>query len=253
MPGRGLIVKSDALNLLKALPAATADIVFLDPPFNLGKRYGRRRAKSDAMGTTEYELYMNSVMNEAVRILAPGGTLYLYHLPKWALVFGATLQTQLELRHWIAISMKNGFMRGRKRLYPAHYALLMFSRGTPAHFHRPKTKIQTCRHCGEDVKDYGGYRRYLRSGINLTDFWDDISPVRHKKFKSRKANELPTRLTDRVALISGFKSGLIVDPFAGTGSVVLAAARRGMRFVAGDREFTQFRLLERRLTTISNQ
>jgi hypothetical protein len=40
-------------------------------------------------------------------------------------------------------------------------------------------------------------------GINLSDLWDDLSPVRHKYSKYRSANQLPIRLTDRVLKTAG--------------------------------------------------
>ena len=72
-------------------------------------------------------------------------------------------------RHWIAVSMKGTFPRGRK-LYPAHYALLYFTKGVPRIFNRDQVRlpIPKSRHCNKDVKDYGGHRKYLNPlGLNL--------------------------------------------------------------------------------------
>jgi site-specific DNA-methyltransferase (adenine-specific) len=130
--------------------------------------------------------------------------------------------------------MKNGFVRG-SHLYPAHYALLMFTKGKPRKFSRPRIAPQECRTCGELVKDYGGYRPIIqRKGINLSDFWDDLSPVRHANSKHRAANELPALLFHRILTMVGSRGSLYVDPFGGSGSGVIAAARRGMRFAACD-------------------
>lgn len=55
---------------------------------------------------------------------------------------------------------------------------------------------------------------------NLTDVWDDIPPVRHWKFKSRKrtANQLSTKLLDRVIQISTEEDDVVLDPFGGSGT-----------------------------------
>src|SRR5262245_36288466 len=87
----------------------------------------------------------------------------------------------MAFRHWIALSMKGSFPRGRK-LYPAHYALLYITKGPPAVFNRVRLPIPACRQCGGDIKDYGGHRRFLNPmGLNLTDFWEDTAPARHQK------------------------------------------------------------------------
>lgn len=229
----GLLVNGDALTVLRAMAPGVADIVFLDPPFNLGKEYGPE-ATIEHSHATEYEEYLKRVVDESIRILAPGGALFLYHLPNWALTIGAYARPRLELRHWIAVGMKNGFARGN-RLYPAHYALLYMTKGPPARFSRPKVSPLECRVCGELVKDYGGYRAIIEEkGINLSDIWDDISPVRHKHLKHRHANQLPLQLTDRIVAIAGGRGRLLVDPFAGTGTTLVSAYHAKMRFVGAD-------------------
>jgi site-specific DNA-methyltransferase (adenine-specific) len=250
---RGTIAVGDALLFLQSMRTDAADVIFLDPPFNLGKTYCRRRPKLDIMLDSEYAKWFTEILIESTRVLRQGGTLYLYHLPVWALRFGAFLDGKLSFKHWIAISMKNGFIRGR-RLYPAHYALLMFTKGDPLHFSRPKLALRRCRHCGEYIKDYGGYLPIVEArGINLSDFWEDLSPVRHASRKHRRANELPELLFERVIEISGSPDSLYVDPFAGTGSGVIAAARRRMRFAACDLVAANCRLVENRLDLLRKE
>jgi site-specific DNA-methyltransferase (adenine-specific) len=225
------VYASEALDLLGSLPNKSARIVFLDPPFNLGKVYSNSR---DNLPGHDYEDWLTRVMVESVRILEPGGSLFVYHLPIWGMKIGAWLIEELEFRHWIAVSMKSGFARGR-RLYPAHYSLLYFTKGEPASFKRPRISPVRCRHCDELIKDYGGYWPVIqKKGLNLSDVWEDISPVRHASTKTRQPNELPRKLVDRVLAIAGRKGKLFVDPFCGSGAAALAAANCGMRVIASD-------------------
>lgn len=232
---RGRVVQSDGMDFLVSLNGDISDIIFLDPPFNLGKKYGVSKSSMDRRSDIEYEVFMARVLDEAVRILKPGGALYLYHIPIWAMIFGNLLQRNLDFQHWIAISMKNGFVRGNS-LYPAHYALLYFTKGKPNSFTRPKIPLSRCRHCHELIKDYGGYTKYMRDGVNLSDVWDDISPVRHSKYKNRIPNELSPTILDRIIEISGLEHGLLVDPFVGAGTSIAAASKGRMHFIAADRE-----------------
>jgi site-specific DNA-methyltransferase (adenine-specific) len=243
----GSVHAGDALEFMRSLQPQSARIVFLDPPFNLGKAYGGRGRASDLRPEAEYEQWLLQVLDESVRVLDQGGTLYLYHLPIWAMRLGAHLEKKLDFRHWIAISMKNGFVRG-KRLYPAHYSLLMLTKGEPTVLNRPKTAPVECRHCGKYIKDYGGYKSIIEEkGINLSDFWEDVSPVRHAQRKNRVANELPQIIFDRVMQISSEAGALYLDPFAGSGGGVLSAAAAGMRFAACDIVPSNCQLIVKRL------
>jgi site-specific DNA-methyltransferase (adenine-specific) len=242
----GDIFLGDALAFLNKMDANIASIVFLDPPFNLGKDYGNGK-RQDLRPHSEYIEWLIKLIREAGRVLKPGGALYVYHLPRVATQLTALLNELFHFRHWIAVSMKNTFVRG-KCLYPAHYALLYYTKGSPGHFHRPKLAPQKCRKCGCYIKDYGGYRHIIEDkGINLSDVWDDMSPVRHNNLKSRRPNELPMTLMERIISISGAPKELYVDPFAGGGSGVLAAMRAGMRFATCDIEEEYCRLVSLRI------
>jgi site-specific DNA-methyltransferase (adenine-specific) len=58
----------------------------------------------------------------------------------------------------------------------------------PKTFNEQRLPLENCRHCGGDIRDYGGYKDKLNlKGINLTDVWYDIPPVRHSKYKNRNS------------------------------------------------------------------
>jgi site-specific DNA-methyltransferase (adenine-specific) len=93
--------------------------------------------------------------------------------------------------------------------------------------------MEVCPNCSEDLRDYGGYKdRMNPAGINLTDVWFDISPVRHAKYKKRKgANELPVRLLDRVIEMSSNPGDLVFDPFGGAGTTYIVSEIKQRRWV----------------------
>lgn len=144
--------------------------------------------------------------------------------------------------------MKGTFRRG-SRLYPAHYSLLYYTKGEPRVFNNLRTAIPTCRHCGGEIPDYGGHRDKLHpDGLNLTDFWTDTSPNRHKKYKVRKGvNELKLMIPERAILISTNEDDLVLDPFGGGGSTYQAAQKNGRNWIGielFDCEHIKKRLLE---------
>ena len=217
----GKLYQCDCLDLLPTIPTESVDVVFADPPFNLRKDYGR--LVNDNLEDEKYLAWSYQWLGELSRILKPGGSLFVYNLPKWNIHFAAFLARSLVFRHWIAINIKTTLpIPGR--LYPSHYSLLYFSKGKPRVFNRPRVPIPTCRHCGGDIKDYGGHRKWLNpAGLNLTDVWDDIPPVRHRKYKSRAANELSVKLLQRVLEIASEEGDLVLDPFGGGGTTYYIA------------------------------
>lgn len=244
---QGSIYDVDCNVFLKLIRDEVVDTVFADPPFNLNKEYGVK--SKDDLAPDEYLEWCKKWINEASRTLKPGGAFFLYNIPKWNIHLGAHMSSiGLEFRHWIAVNIKLGLpIQGR--LYPSHYSLLYFTKGKPNTFRKIRTPIAACRHCGGDVKDYGGHRDALNpKGINLMDVWDDIPPVRHTKYKSseRKANALSSKLLDRVVEISTVQNDLVIDPFGGSGTTFAVCEAKHRRWLGTDIDFAD--VIKERLT-----
>jgi site-specific DNA-methyltransferase (adenine-specific) len=215
----GVLFENDCMDVLPHVRDESVDTMFADPPFNLGKSYGDRF--DDNLPDTEYVAWCKRWLDECIRIVKPGGSLFLYNLPKWNILLGAHLmQRRMTFRHDIAVSIKLSLpIPGR--LYPAHYSLLYFTKGKPKTFRRIRTPIEVCRHCGGEIKDYGGHRDAMNpKGVNLMDVWTDIPPVRHWKFKSKKRtqNQLSTKLVRRAIVMSTRPGEVVLDPFGGAGT-----------------------------------
>jgi site-specific DNA-methyltransferase (adenine-specific) len=229
-PG-GLFFQADALDLLANIKSGSIDLAFADPPFNLGKDYQNANFGDD-MGPEFYRAWCRTWLLELVRVLRPGGSLFIYHLPKWLIEFGDWLNTihWVEYKAWIALKMKSGFpVRGR--IHPAHYGLLQYAKiGAPATFNVVRTRSPICRHCGELIRDYGGYKdkykKYELEGamwVQISDFWEDTRPARQEKTRNKLINELPVQIPERIILLATKPGDVVLDCFAGGGSTLHAA------------------------------
>ncbi len=219
---QGRLYQGDCLEIMPLLRSDSIDLLFADPPFNLQKDYGGQ--VNDQLGNDQYVDWCHRWIDEGIRILKPGGAFYLYNLPKWNILLSSYMAQRLTFRHWIAVDIKFSLpIQGR--LYPSHYSLLYFIKGAkPNTFDPPRLPLETCRHCGGEIKDYGGYKNKMNpKGVNLSDVWTDIPPVRHAKYKNRQANELSLRMMDRILDISSKEGDVVFDPFGGSGTTYVAA------------------------------
>lgn len=234
----GALFDGDCMALLPKLRSECIDTVFADPPFNLGKKYGTKT--NDSIAEDAYVKWCCSWIDECIRILKPGGSFFLYNLPRWNVLLGSHMLARgLQFRHWIAVEM-SACLPISGRLHPSHYSLLYLSKGKPKTFRKIRTPILKCRHCDGEIKDYGGHRGALHAkGLNLKDVWSDIPPVRHAKFKSgdRKANALSTKLLDRVVEMSTLPGEVIFDPFGGSGTTFAVAEAKGREWLGTELDF----------------
>lgn len=252
----GALFDGDCTDFLRNVRPDTIDTVFADPPFNLKKQYGAK--SNDNLPESEYVQWCKEWLDECIRVLKPGGSLYLYNLPRWNIILGAFLMERgLTFRHDITVEIKSSLpIAGR--LYPAHYSLLYLTKGKPKTFRKIRTPIEVCRHCGGEVKDYGGHRSAMNPlGVNLKDVWTDIPPVRHKKFKAkdRPANALSTKLLDRVVEMSTVEGEIVLDPFGGSGTTFAVCEKKNRYWLGSELDFAmqiKDRLIDREIAHHAN-
>lgn len=227
----GRLYQGDCIEVMRTVESDAVDLIFADPPFNLKKLYPS--GIDDNLKEQQYIAWCEEWLAECVRILKPGGSLFLWNLPKWHTTFSGCLNTMLTFRHWIAVDIKYSLpIPGR--LYPSHYSLLYYCKGEkPNTFHPDRLAMEICPKCSTDLKDYGGYKDKMNpDGINLTDVWYDIPPVRHSKYKKREgANELSIKLLDRIIEMASEEGDLVFDPFGGSGTTYAVAEIKKRRWL----------------------
>lgn len=230
----GKLFNVDCMDLLHSIPSNYIDMIFVDPPFNLSKSYPSKI--NDSLSYDNYIRWSEQWLMECCRILKTGGSFFLWNLPKWNFIYASILNEYLYFRNWIAVDIKYS-LPIKNRLYPSHYSLLYFVKGKyPSVFSPDRLEMKTCKKCFNEIKDYGGYKNKMNPhGINLSDVWDDISPVRHSKYKKRKdANELPLKLLDRIIEMSTKEDDIVLDPFGGSGTTYIVAELKKRKWIGSE-------------------
>lgn len=225
----GSLYRGDCISFLQQVSDEKYDLIFADPPFNLDKFY--LSEIDDSMSDASYLEWSYSWIDLCIQKLKPGGSFFIWNLPKWNTYFSKYLNDKLLFRNWIAVDMKFSLPIASK-LYPSHYSLLYYSKGIPNVFAPDRLPMEVCKKCYSEIKDYGGYKSKMNPrGINLSDVWFDIPPVRHSKYKRRKeANELSLKLMDRIIELSTNPGDLVFDPFGGAGTTYIAAELKERRW-----------------------
>ena len=203
-------------------------MAFADPPFNLRKKY---KAHKDQMEMDDYLRWCEAWMREMIRVVKPGGAVFVHNIPKWLTFYAAILNREAVFKHWIAWDAPTSPMG--KSLLPSHYGVLYYIKdGERAKFRDVRYPHPRCRNCGRLLKDYGGKKDALHPfGPLVSDVWSDLHRIRHSRHRDDHPCQLPLALLERLTLMSTDEGDLILDPFLGTGTTAVAAARLGRRHI----------------------
>lgn len=223
--------QEDCLTLMQRMPAASVDMVFADPPFNLKKKY---MSYKDNLPFRKYMNWTETWIKESLRILKPSGSLFVYNIPRLLTYTAGILDELAHFRHWIAWN-SHGRPLG-KTMQPAHYGILFYSKSREVKFYDVRAPHPKCRKCQTYLKDYGG-KEHLRHkfGYQISDVWNDIHRVRHnvRRIDSHPC-QLPVPLIERMILMTTDEGDMVFEPFAGSGTGAVAAKQMGRSYIGAE-------------------
>ena len=238
------IIHGDCIESMQQIPSDSIDVTFADPPFNLKKKYGSYK---DEKGTDDYLNWCKQWILEMVRITKPSGSVFLHNIPKWLTYYTGFLNEVADFRHWIAWDAPTAPMG--KTLQPSHYGILFYAKNQRENkFYKIRYPHKRCRKCGYLLKDYGGKKKILHPfGPLVPDVWSDIHRIRHNKHRDPHPCQLPVHLLERLLLMSTDEGDVILDPFMGTGTTAVAAARLGRHVIGIDIDPQYVEITQRKL------
>ncbi len=113
--------------------------------------------------------------------------------------------------------------------------------GVTRHWRYSKEKMQKLYEEGRIIQKRPGlvpaYKRYLDEmpGVALQDVWDDIRPLgAQAKERLGYPTQKPTALLERIVQIGSQPGDLVLDPFCGCGTAIVAAQQLGRRWIGID-------------------
>ncbi len=230
----GKIVNQDIFEVAAYLPKGFADLIILDPPYNLSKNFHGHLFGEK--GRTEYRAYFESVLEAVIPALRADGTMYVCSDWKTSVLIAPILEERLWVRNRITWEREKG--RGAKANWKNNTEDIWFcTRSEPYYFDvdavKLKRKVIAPYRNGEGKpKDWeegadGNYRLTHPSNI-----WTDITiPFWSMPENTDHPTQKPEKLLARLILASTAKGGFVFDPFLGSGATAVAAKKLGRRFL----------------------
>jgi site-specific DNA-methyltransferase (adenine-specific) len=271
-----LLIEGDNLEVLAKLPAGAFDMIYVDPPFNTGKRqrreelkvtrveageegerggFGGRRYHARVVQALQYDdafddylEFIGPRLEEARRLLAEHGTLYV-HLDYREVHYVKVLLDSLFGRDNFLNEIVWAYDYGgkAKRKWPAkHDTILVYVKDAKRY------------HFDSDEVDR---EPYMAPGLVTAEkaelgkrpvdvWWHTIVPTNGKE-KTGYPTQKPEGIVKRMVLASSRPGGWCLDFFAGSGTLGAVAAKSGRRFVLIDSSPDAIAVSEKRLKSLT--
>lgn len=229
--GLGQVHVMDAVQGLFRLPSKSVSLIFADPPYNIGVKYGQN--SSDGRPHDSYLRWCDEWFEGSARALKPGGSAYFMHYPEVCAQWAARIDKWFTVRRWITWhfptnigqSPKNWTRSSRTILYCTKEGPVTFnSKADPQPYRNPKDRR---------------VRKRIQSGSNGVtpyDVWEYDLVKNVSQSKTSWPNQVPVPLVERIIKVSSSPGDLVCDPFMGSGTTAEAAFLNGREWIGFDVE-----------------
>jgi site-specific DNA-methyltransferase (adenine-specific) len=229
----GRIIQQDFHDVSRFLPPAFADLVILDPPYNLTKNYNGHVFQ--AKEAEAYRNWFDAVISTLVPLLRPTATVYA--CSDWqtsALIF-PILDAHFHVRNRITWEREKG--RGAKTNWKNNTEDIWFCTISDKYYFdveavKLKRRVIAPYRTGDgEPKDWeesanGNYRLTHPSNI-----WSDITvPFWSMPENTDHPTQKPEKLIAKLILASSRPREFVFDPFLGSGTTVVVAKKLGRQY-----------------------
>jgi site-specific DNA-methyltransferase (adenine-specific) len=229
-----LVLNGDCIEKLRTIPDNSIDFAFVDPPYNLKKKYS---GYSDDLDIQEYFNWCDEWLFELSRVLKPGRTLALLNIPLLSVRHFLYMQTILKYQNWL---VWDALAFPVRLIMPAHYTILCFTKGesrelpcfTGESTHIRLSSAPKTFNAFEPLADGFCLRENcvdtriaakIHDKTKLTDIWSDIHRLKHNSRRVDHPTQLPPHLMYRIISIFTKPNEVVLDCFNGSGTTTLTA------------------------------
>ncbi len=223
----------DSFAVLPLLPRACADLLIVDPPYNLSKDYhGSRFSRMDGAAYAEYT---RRWLNCCLPLCKPEASVYVCCDWRSSLIIGQVLGETLRLRNRITWQREKG--RGAKKNWKNAMEDIWFATVSEDYYFdgeavRLRRRVLAPYREDGTPKDWEETETGRFRNTAPSNFWDDISvPYWSMPENTAHPAQKPEKLLAKLILASCPPGGVVLDPFLGSGSSAVTAKKLGRHFL----------------------
>lgn len=232
----------DCVDGMGKLPHESIDLVFADPPYNLGVSYGNGHFSTDRHAA--YIEWSHRWFEAVYRILKPGGSFYVMQYPEVCALWLPRLTAIFTFQRWITWHYPTNIGQAPNNWTRSHRAILFCTKGIEPNYFDGIADAQPYRNpTDKRIKELIANGA---PGVTPYDTWAYNLVKNVSEDKTSWPNQIPVQLIERIIKVSCPKDGIACDPFMGSGSTAVAAVKNGRTWIGFDTLDISKRETERR-------
>ena len=227
------LIHGDLFDVLPTLPDGFANLIIVDPPYNLPRNFGDK--KFTVVSPRQYEEYLRSWFSLLCDKLAPDGTLYMCGDWRCSSSMQRVIEERLTILNRITWQREKG--RWAAHNWKNSMEDIWFAVKNPKDYHFDVEAVKVRRRVLAPYREEGRPKDWEETSEGRfrttfpSNFWDDISvPFWSMPENTDHPTQKPEKLIAKLILASSREGDVVFDPFLGSGTTAVAAKKLGRRY-----------------------
>ena len=227
------LIHGDLFDVLPTLPDGFANLIIVDPPYNLPRNFGNK--KFTVVSPQQYEEYLRSWFSLLCDKLAPDGTLYMCGDWRCSSSMQRVIEERLTILNRITWQREKG--RGAAHNWKNSMEDIWFAVKNPKDYYFDVEAVKVRRRVLAPYREEGRPKDWEETSEGRfrttfpSNFWDDISvPFWSMPENTDHPTQKPEKLIAKLILASSREGDVVFDPFLGSGTTAVAAKKLGRRY-----------------------
>ena len=226
-------LNGDVLKMLEFVPDNFADLIIIDPPYNLTKNFNG--FKFNSRSEESFDEYLETWFPQVCKKLKPNGSLYMCGDWKCTSSLQRAIEKELFILNRITWQREKG--RGAKSNWKNGMEDIWFAVKNPKDYYFDVESVKMKRKVIAPYKVDGKPKDWDQSedgNFRITypsNFWDDISiPFWSMPENTDHPTQKPEKLYAKLILASSKPGDIVFDPFLGSGTTSVVAKKLGRNY-----------------------
>lgn len=226
-------LNGDVLKMLEFVPDNFADLIIIDPPYNLTKNFNG--FKFNSRSDESFDEYLSTWFPQVCKKLKPNGSLYMCGDWKCTSSLQRAIEKELSILNRITWQREKG--RGAKSNWKNGMEDIWFAVKNPKDYYFDVESVKMKRKVIAPYKVDGKPKDWDQSedgNFRITypsNFWDDISiPFWSMPENTDHPTQKPEKLYAKLILASSKPGDIVFDPFLGSGTTSVVAKKLGRNY-----------------------
>ncbi len=246
------IYNEDFLSGVGRLENGSVDLVIADPPYCLGKDYGN---SSDMMDPGEFLEWTQAWVKAVTPKLKETGSLYVFTTWRFSPEIFSFLKTRMTMINEIIWDRKVPSMGGTTRRFSSvHDTIGFFAKTKRYYFDIDAVRIPYDAETKKArTRSIFVGKKWLEVGYNPKDVWSVSRLHRLHREREDHPTQKPLEIVERMVKSSCPEFGVVLDPFAGSGTSVEACYKNNRQCIAFEISPYYCQLIRQRIARLTAQ